>query len=63
MEISDSFRPVCQIMLHKIGQACESDVCLLEEQDDRFYAHAGRTKDFEYLTLNTNSKTASEVPL
>ena len=34
-----------------------------EEQDERFFLEIGRTKDWAHLTLNANSKTASEVRL
>ena len=49
-----------QVMLH--GLACRGhDICLLEEQDTRWFLDVGRTKDWRYLTLTSTSKTASEV--
>ena len=34
---------------------------LYEDRDERFFVELGRTKDWSWLTLNSNSKTASEV--
>lgn len=50
-----------KVMLHKVGERTEEDVCLMEEPDEQFYLHVGRTKDYKFLTLNANSKTSSEV--
>ncbi len=35
----------------------------MEELDEQFYVHVGRTKDYRYLTISANSKTSSEVCL
>ena len=39
----------------------EPDVCLLEEPDPRRFLELTRTKDGAYVTVNSNSKTDSEV--
>ncbi|BDA43568.1 Prolyl endopeptidase-like [Coccomyxa sp. Obi] len=33
----------------------------MEELDEQFYVHVGRTKDNRYITISANSKTSSEV--
>ncbi len=50
-----------KVMLHKLGEHTDNDICIMEELDERFYLHVGRTKDYRFLTLNANSKTSSEV--
>ena len=36
---------------------------IFEEPDRRFYVDVSRTKDKEYITINSNSKVCSEVCL
>lgn len=55
--------PMFQVLLHRVGQPCRGDRCLIEVPDEDFYAHVSRTKDNQLLTLNINSKTSSEVAL
>ena len=37
------------------------DTCLLLESDPSRFLELGRTKDGAYVTVNSNSKTSSEV--
>lgn len=52
-----------KVMLREMGHQMGKDSCLMEELDEQFYVHVGRTKDYQYLTINANSKTSSEVCL
>lgn len=38
-----------------------ADACLLLEADPERFLELGRTKDGAYVTINSNSKTSSEV--
>lgn len=41
----------------------EQDILLFEEKDSSSYVDVSRTKDWQYMTININSKTSSEVYL
>ena len=43
------------------GAGLCGDTCLLEEADVERFLELGRTKDGAYVTVNSNSKTSSEV--
>ena len=51
---------VPQVMLHRVAKS-GPDTCLLEERDPQWFLDVGRSKDWQYLTLTSTSKTASEV--
>lgn len=52
----------CKAVLYDL--TCSSrPVVLLEEADPRFFLSLGRTKDWRFLLLSSNSKTSSEVHL
>ena len=48
-------------MLHRIGRPQQEDTCILEERSPEHHLHVDRTKDWAFLTLNSNSKASSEV--
>ena len=50
-----------QVMVHHIGTKQEEDVCLLQEDDKRCCLELATTLDGTYVTINSNSKTSSEV--
>ncbi|CAL8468479.1 g8019 [Coccomyxa elongata] len=50
-----------KVMLREMGHQMVKDTCIMEELDEQFYVHVGRTKDYRYLTISANSKTSSEV--
>ncbi len=52
---------VVKVMLREMGHQTSKDICLMEELDEQFFLHVGRTKDYRYLTISANSKTSSEV--
>lgn len=43
------------------GAGSGRDEVLLQEADPSCFLHLGRTKDGAFLTINSNSKTSSEV--
>ncbi len=49
-----------QVMKHKVGEQQEQDVCLLQENNEDCFLALAMT-DGAYVTINSNSKTASEV--
>ena len=52
-----------QAMLHRLGQPQEEDECLLHEQHEDCFLELGMTLDGEYVTINSSTKTSSEVSL
>ncbi len=47
-------------MKHRLGEQQEEDVCLLQEDNEDCFLALAMT-DGAYVTINSNSKTASEV--
>ncbi|XP_019627440.1 PREDICTED: prolyl endopeptidase-like [Branchiostoma belcheri] len=51
----------CQVWRCVIGQADKADELLYQENDDRYFVDVSHTKDRKFVTINSNSKTTSEV--
>jgi len=49
-----------QLYRHRLGDQQSADVLVWEEPDERFNIGVGRTRDGEYLFLDSSSHTASE---
>jgi len=49
-----------QVTKHRLGEQQEKDVCLLEEDNEDCFLALAMT-DSAYVTINSNSKTASQV--
>ncbi len=49
-----------QLYRHVLGSAHSEDTLIFEEKDERFNIGAGRTRDGEFLILESSSHTASE---
>lgn len=47
-------------MKHRLGEPQEKDVCVLQEDNEDCFLALAMT-DSAYVTINSNSKTASEV--
>jgi oligopeptidase B len=58
----EAMRP-WQIWRHRIGAASDTDVLVLQEDDERFYASVERTRSGAYLLIALNSQITSEVHL
>ena len=52
---------IVQVRLRRIGGDSSGEICLKQEQEQDTHLHVGRTKDWQYLVLNANSKSTSEV--
>ncbi len=52
-----------QLYRHVLGTPVSDDVLVLEEPDERFNLGAGRTRDREYIVVESGSHTASEARL
>ena len=48
-------------MLHVLGQSQQQDQCLLIEDKEDCFLELTKTLDGAYVTINSNSKTSSEV--
>ncbi|MBK9064954.1 MAG: hypothetical protein IPL89_17480, partial [Acidobacteria bacterium] len=46
---------------HKVGTPASADVLLLEEKDERFGVHVGRTRSGAWLVVEISSHTTSEA--
>ena len=49
-----------QVFRHVVGTALEADVLVYEEEDERFNVGVGRTRDDQYLVLESASHTTGE---
>ena len=49
-----------QLYRHVLGTAHSEDILILEETDERFNLAAGRTRDGEYIVVESGSHTTSE---
>ena len=52
---------VMQVMLHSLGHQQADDKCILQEDDHGCFLELAATSDGQYVTINSNAKTASEV--
>lgn len=50
-----------QAMLHMLGEAQQHDLCLLTEDREDSFLELAMTSDGAYVTINSNSKSSSEV--
>ena len=50
-------------LLHRPGHTSSSDIALFEEEDPAFVLDVSATKDRRWLSLNSNSRSTSEVRL
>ena len=50
-----------QAMLHMLGGAQQHDQCLLTEDREDCFLELAMTLDGAYVTINSNSKSSSEV--
>jgi len=50
-----------KVYKHRVGTEPESDQLIFEEKDERFFLDVTRTKDQEFVSINSNSKIASEI--
>ncbi|XP_078591496.1 prolyl endopeptidase-like [Branchiostoma floridae x Branchiostoma japonicum] len=51
----------CQVWRCVIGHDDKTDELLYQEYDERFFVDVSHTKDRKFVTINSNSKTTSEV--
>ncbi|RMX35546.1 hypothetical protein pdam_00003796 [Pocillopora damicornis] len=51
------------VLMHKTCQSVLTDVVLHEEKDERFIVDVSATKDREFITINCNSRSTSEVSI
>jgi oligopeptidase B len=56
----DAMRPH-QLWRHMVGTEPDTDVCLHEEDDERFYVGVSKTKDDAFVVLELESKVTSEA--
>ena len=56
----DKMRPF-KVCRRKVGRSQALDETLFEEGDDRFFVDVARTKDYRFMTVNSNSKISSEI--
>lgn len=56
----ETMRP-WQLWRHEVGSASEADVCLHEEEDDRFYLSVSRTRSGGYIVLALRSMITAEA--
>jgi oligopeptidase B len=56
----EAMRPY-QLWRHRLGTAVVDDVCILTEQDERFFLSVGTTKDHKWLVVSFNSQVTGEV--
>lgn len=57
---NEAHRPY-KLFRHKIGTPYQEDMQEYHEEDERFYLSVDKTKDEEYLIINLESQTTSEV--
>lgn len=57
----DRLKRPSKIYRHTIGTPRSQDTLIFEEADDQFFLDIARTKDRRYMTINSNSKTTSEL--
>ncbi|CAB3999080.1 Prolyl endopeptidase-like [Paramuricea clavata] len=50
-----------KVWKHEIGQDTSKDELIFEENDARFFVDVSCTKDGRFVTINSSSKTTSEV--
>ncbi len=50
-----------QIWVHKLGTDPATDICVIEEPDERFFLEVRRTKDGSLIVAASHSKLSSEV--
>lgn len=48
-------------MVHQLGAHLEDDVCVLQEDSQECFLELATTLDGAFVTINSNSKTSSEV--
>ena len=58
--LDESMRPF-QIWRHEVGNPCETDVLVIQEDDDAFFVGVGVGRTREYIEIGIYSKTSSEV--
>jgi oligopeptidase B len=56
----DAMRPH-QLWRHSVGTRPETDVCVHQEDDERFYVGVSKTKDDAFVVLELESKVTSEA--
>ena len=52
---------VLQVMVHSVGAPQQEDVCILQEDREDCFLALSSTLDGAYVTVNSSSKTSSEV--
>lgn len=57
----DHLKRPSKIYRHSIGSPRSQDELVFEESDDQFFVDIARTKDRRFMTINSNSKTTSEL--
>ncbi|KAF8977872.1 hypothetical protein BGZ46_007057 [Entomortierella lignicola] len=57
---TDVLRPY-QVWAHQVGTGQESDILVFQEDDDSIFVDVGSTKDQQFVTINGNSLSSSEV--
>ena len=58
----DAMRP-WRVMRHEMGTPADFDVCVFEENDERFFVAVDITKSRRWIVIESASKTSSEVML
>lgn len=56
----EAYRPY-KVFLHKIGSAYLEDKMVYHEEDDRFFLNIQKSRDNQFILINLDSKTTSEV--
>eukprot|EP01135_Chromosphaera_perkinsii_P002243 Nk52_evm29s221 gene=Nk52_evmTU29s221 len=59
--VANSLKRPFRIYRHTLGEPPSNDELVYEETDDRYIVDVSRTKDKKFVTLNSNSRTSSEV--
>jgi oligopeptidase B len=59
--VEDDAKRQYRLHRHRIGAKSDDDDLIYEEKDERFDIAAGRTRSRQYILLNSDSQTASEV--
>ncbi|KAF9584783.1 hypothetical protein BGW38_005190 [Lunasporangiospora selenospora] len=50
-----------QVWAHQVGTSQSDDILVFQEDDDSIFVDVGATKDHEFITINGNSLSSSEV--
>ncbi|OZG50628.1 peptidase S9 [Bombiscardovia coagulans] len=60
VKVDQAWRP-CSVWRHQVGCDVSEDVCVFEEDDERFWVGVGLSFDESMVVIGTSSKTTSEI--